>query len=71
MKITKVTPWLVSAPSPYLDTANDSRIRNREYVYVEVNTDEGVTGWGEIRNISSLQPSRLCLTQTRQRPNRR
>ncbi len=48
MKITKVTPWLVSAPSPYLDTANDSRIRDREYVYVEVNTDEGVTGWGEI-----------------------
>ncbi len=50
MKITKVTPWLISAPSPYLDTAEDSQARrhNREYIFVEVNTDEGVTGWGEV-----------------------
>ena len=47
MKITKVTPWLIEAPAPFLDTANDNKIpQNREYVFVEVNTDEGITGWG-------------------------
>ena len=49
LKITKVTPWLISAPAPYLDTADDnSAITNREYLFVEVSTDEGVTGWGEV-----------------------
>ena len=49
MKITKVTPWLVDAPRPYLDTANDNQIvGNREYLFVEVSTDEGITGWGEV-----------------------
>lgn len=50
MKITKITPYLVSAPAPALQTAEDSRKmqRNREYLFVEVNTDEGVTGWGEV-----------------------
>ena len=46
MKITKVTPWLIEAPAAYLDTAEDSKkeVRIREYIFVEVNTDEGVTG---------------------------
>ena len=50
MKITKITPYLISAPSPFLPTATDSGgvLRNREYLFVEVNTDEGVTGWGEV-----------------------
>ena len=50
MKITKVTPWLIKAPRPFLDTADDNKNANsvREYLFVEVNTDEGVTGWGEV-----------------------
>ena len=47
MKITKITPYLVSAPAPFLPTAN-AKANNREYLFVEVNTDEGVTGWGEV-----------------------
>ncbi|MXZ02341.1 MAG: mandelate racemase/muconate lactonizing enzyme family protein [Chloroflexi bacterium] len=47
MKITKITPYLVSAPAPFLPTSN-ARANNREYLFVEVNTDEGVTGWGEV-----------------------
>ena len=48
LKITKVTPWLIEAPAPYLDTANDNQgsQKLREYLFVEVNTDEGITGWG-------------------------
>jgi galactonate dehydratase len=49
LKITKVTPWLIEAPAPYLDTADDDNaIKPREYTFVEVNTDEGITGWGEV-----------------------
>ncbi len=50
MKITKVTPWLIEAPGPNLDTANDSQGEQklREYTFVEVSTDEGITGWGEV-----------------------
>ena len=55
MKITKVTPWLIKAPRPFLDTADDSKNANRfkEYVFVEVSTDEGITGWGEITGTSA------------------
>ena len=54
MKITKVTPWLIKAPRPFLDTADDSKNARgvKEYVFVEVSTDEGVTGWGEITGTS-------------------
>ncbi len=50
MKITQVTPWLIEAPAPLLDTADDNKnLRSvREYLFVEVNTDEGITGWGEV-----------------------
>ncbi len=50
MKITKVTPWLIEAPRPFLDTADDNKNATsvREYLFVEVSTDESVTGWGEV-----------------------
>jgi len=48
MKITGVTPWLVSSQTPYLDTAGEGPGREREYVFVQVTTDEDITGWGEI-----------------------
>ena len=38
MKIASVKPWLVEAPGTYWG----------EFLFVEVSTDEGVTGWGEI-----------------------
>ena len=61
LKITKVTPWLIEAPGPYLDTANDNRTpENREYVFVEVCTDEGITGWGEITGTSYISNRTVC-----------
>ena len=38
MKITGVRPWLVKATTSYWG----------EYLFVEVTTDSGVSGWGEI-----------------------
>jgi galactonate dehydratase len=61
LKITTVTPWLVEAPAPYLDSAADDIVpRNREYVFVEVSTDAGVTGWGEITGTSTVSNRSMC-----------
>ena len=38
MKITEIKPWLVKVPGTFWG----------EYFFVEVKTDEGITGWGEI-----------------------
>ena len=38
MKITAIKSWLVKVPNTYWG----------EYFFVEINTDEGITGWGEI-----------------------
>ena len=62
MKITKIIPWLIEAPAPYLDTANDSKNKNRlrEYLFVEVQTDEGVTGWGEVTGTMPVANRTVC-----------
>src|SRR3984893_18454996 len=44
MKITKLEPWLVKAAGTYWG----------EYFFVEVRTDEGVTGWGEITTTTRI-----------------
>jgi galactonate dehydratase len=44
MKITAVVPWLVKAEGTGWG----------EYFFVEVRTDEGVTGWGEITTTSTI-----------------
>lgn len=38
MKVTAVVPWLVSSSASFWG----------EFLFVEVRTDEGVTGWGEV-----------------------
>ncbi len=60
MKITGVTPWLINAPAPYLDTAGEAPGREREYVFVQVSTDEGITGWGEITGTSRWANRAVC-----------
>ncbi|MDC9826220.1 mandelate racemase/muconate lactonizing enzyme family protein [Devosia sp. ZB163] len=50
MKITGVRPWLVKASSSYWG----------EYLFVEVTTDEGVSGWGEITSTTRIANRALC-----------
>ena len=66
MKITGVTPWLVRSQSPYLDTAGETHGREREYIFVEVSTDEGITGWGEVTGTRPVADRAVCamLAQT-------
>ena len=44
MKITSVRPWLIKSSASYWG----------EFLFVEVNTDEGVTGWGEITTTTKI-----------------
>jgi galactonate dehydratase len=50
MKITSVRPWLVKAGGTYWG----------EYLFVEVTTDEGVSGWGEITTTTRIANRALC-----------
>jgi galactonate dehydratase len=38
LKITSINPWLVKVEGTYWG----------EYFFIEIQTDEGITGWGEI-----------------------
>jgi galactonate dehydratase len=54
MKITKVTPWLLHARAAYYFG------RPGEYIFVEVQTDEGITGWGEVTTTHPVANRAVC-----------
>ena len=54
MKITAVTPWLIHADVAY------NFGRRGTYLFVEVNTDEGITGWGEITTTYPVANRAVC-----------
>src|SRR4028118_184810 len=47
LKITRVRPWIVSGP-PEEAGGRPERGGSLSYVFIQVETDEGLTGWGEI-----------------------
>jgi len=53
MKIRKIVPWVVTVPN------------SRQYVFVQVDTDEGITGWGEITGTGAL-PNRAVAAVVRE-----
>ena len=55
MKITSVRPWLIQSNASYWG----------EFLFVEVNTDEGITGWGEITTTTKIA-NRALATMLRQ-----
>ena len=49
MKIIKITPWVVRFPWEMRSgVAQNVIVRDREFVFVQVETDDGITGWGEV-----------------------
>jgi galactonate dehydratase len=56
MKISRVRSWHVSGP-PTTDRAGDSH----SYVFVQVDTDAGLTGWGEITTYPGTIANRTIL----------
>ncbi len=55
MKITGVKPWLIKSSASYWG----------EFLFVEVTTDEGVTGWGEITTTTKIANRALCAILSR------
>src|SRR6266850_5096339 len=62
MKITQVRPWHVSGP-PAEDTDPSARL---SYVFVQVNTDAGLTGWGEITTYPGPVANRTIVAAIRE-----
>lgn len=60
MKITRIEPVLISIPFDVSQAAPDGRTRQNA-VYVKVETDDGVTGWGEAFGFGACMMSYLAL----------
>jgi galactonate dehydratase len=49
MKITNIRPWIVKIPWDHNPGAGEVRDPGtRAFIFVQVDTDEGITGWGEV-----------------------
>ena len=70
MKITKVTPWLVSFPWE-VRTGVEQKLesRDRQLVFVQVDTDEGITGWGEVTTYPGPVANRAIVAMIREVSN--
>ena len=48
MKITNARSWIVRTPWKEDPGDDSSKTNSRTFVFIQVDTDEGITGWGEI-----------------------
>src|SRR5438477_4907791 len=62
MKITRVQPWHISGPPP----ATDTSAAPLSYVFLQVETDEGLTGWGEITTYPGSVANRTIVAALRE-----
>jgi galactonate dehydratase len=62
MKITRIRPWHVSGPAP----AAESTPPKLSYVFVQVETDAGLTGWGEITTYPGTIANRTIVAALRE-----
>jgi galactonate dehydratase len=62
MKITRIRPWHVSGPAA--DPNSDSS--RLSYVFVQVDTDEGLTGWGEVTTYPGPVANRTIVAALRE-----
>src|SRR3977135_522135 len=63
VKITRIRPWLVSGPAADAGDASAARL---SYVFVQVETDEGLTGWGEITTYPGTIANRTIVAALRE-----
>ena len=67
MKITKVTPWVVSFPWEIrVGAEQQSIVMDRQLVFVQVDTDEGITGWGEVTTYPGPVANRAVAAMIRE-----
>src|SRR3982750_4048000 len=67
MKITHVRPWIVTGPPEESGTKEPGGApRVATYVFVQVETDEGLTGWGEITTYPGTIANRTIAAAPRE-----
>jgi len=67
MKITSVRPWIVRGPEEQVDGRPGERSSHMaKYVFVQVETDEGLTGWGEITTYPGTIANRTIAAALRE-----
>ncbi|MBV8713689.1 MAG: mandelate racemase/muconate lactonizing enzyme family protein [Chloroflexi bacterium] len=62
MRITRIRPWHVTGPAPRVDV-DAPRL---SYVFLQVDTDEGLTGWGEITTYPGTIANRTIVAALEQ-----
>jgi galactonate dehydratase len=62
MRITRIRPWHVTGPAPQVDV-DAPRL---SYVFVQVDTDEGLTGWGEVTTYPGTIANRTIVAALEQ-----
>ena len=65
MKITDVRPWIVTGP-PTEEGVPGHAGDKLHYVFVQVDTDEGLTGWGEVTTYPGLVANRAVAAMVRE-----
>jgi galactonate dehydratase len=70
MKITHVRPWFVQGPPEEAGTREPGGApRRATYVFVQVETEEGLTGWGEITTYPGAIANRTVIAAIRELDN--
>jgi galactonate dehydratase len=67
VKITRVAPWIVTGPPE--ETGGHARgagAHLTQYVFVQVDTDDGLTGWGEITTYPGSTANRVVAGMVRE-----
>ncbi|MFW6195499.1 MAG: mandelate racemase/muconate lactonizing enzyme family protein, partial [Chloroflexota bacterium] len=67
MKVTGVKPWIVKVDWTNAPGQTEGAAAHmREFVFVQVDTDEGITGWGEITTYPGFVANRAIAAMTRE-----
>lgn len=67
MQITRVAPWIVTGPPEEAGGhATGAGTHLTQYVFVQVDTDEGLTGWGEITTYPGSTANRVVAGMVRE-----
>lgn len=66
MKITRITPWIVTGPPAEAGGSSADGSSQLSYVFVQVATDEGLTGWGEVTTYPGSVANRVIAAALRE-----
>ncbi len=67
MKITAIRPWIIQVPWSARPHRDEPSIDNmRELLFTQVDTDEGITGWGEVTTYPGVAGNRAIAHMIRE-----